>query len=92
MNDEERDALDQFPFKEINDWLGPRGSLNMLHDCGGRRSLMFCGGAGFKNPFPVEKFVAFVLGLRWEYPENVLIVVQPEEGPTQTFRPAQQAR
>lgn len=88
---EDDDNLDK-----INAWLGAIDDARMGHMRRVERSFggtkhpqMYVFGAGL-NYFGshVDKFVAFVLSLTWEYRGNLLIIHQPEEGPTQVWRPA----
>lgn len=44
-------------------------------------------GARAYNHFPYGEFAAFVQSLPWEYSENVVLVIQPQEGSTGVFRP-----
>lgn len=39
------------------------------------------------NYLQLEEFVRDVLALPWEYPEGLVIVVQPDQGATQVYRP-----
>lgn len=48
------------------------------------QSLTF--GAGY-NYFNVEEFTEYLSRVEWELPENVLLIVQPEDGPTTVWRP-----
>lgn len=43
-------------------------------------------GAGF-NYFYEDKFATFVMSLPWKYPKNVVLLINPESGPTKIFRP-----
>lgn len=65
------------PMTRIEGWFG-----------GNKHPQMYVAGAGLdKFGAHVEAFVAFVLSLTWEYRGNLIIVHQPEEGPTQVWRP-----
>lgn len=44
-------------------------------------------GAGVTSFDHEPDFAATVMNLPWEYPENVALIMQPEEGPTKVFRP-----
>lgn len=43
-------------------------------------------GAGL-NYLDEAEFESFVRSLLWDYPENVVLVIQPEDGSTRTWRP-----
>lgn len=43
-------------------------------------------GAGL-NYFDEDAFAARVLAYPWVYPENVVLVIQPEDGPTRVWQP-----
>lgn len=74
--------------KHLNSWLMDRGFRplkNVAHDSGGSthpQCMTFhCG----YNHFPEDAFAAQVLSLEWGDPENVILVMQPEEGATRVF-------
>ena len=77
-------------FEKINDWLAEKGSfkLNQVEtNFGGRKHpQMFVAGGGF-NYLPEDEFAEFVLSLPWNYPENVVLVIGPDQGATRVFRP-----
>ena len=74
----------------ISAWLGERsfGDLLAVQDGfgGTKHSAMIVVGAGF-NYFPEDEFAEFVLGRPWKDPENVVLIIQPEQGKTRVFRP-----
>lgn len=77
----------------MNGWLrdkkGAAGwELGLVSDhyAGGKHPQQYVAGGGF-NYFAEDEFATFVLGLPWEHPENVVLVIQPEDGPTRVFRP-----
>jgi hypothetical protein len=47
-----------------------------------------CHGAETDDGNGTEEFAAFVLSRAWNAPENVVLIMQPEEGETRVFRPA----
>lgn len=50
----------------------------------------FCG--GFNNFGSYEdNFAGFVMSREWDYPENVVLAMQPEDGETRVFRPKEHA-
>lgn len=78
-------------FERLNDWIEERFYCRPLKAAqesfnGTKRPQLFCAGAGM-NAFPEDEFAAFAVSLPWEYPKNVVLVVQPEDGPTRVFRP-----
>jgi len=79
-------------FERIQEWLvehaGPFQQLNSVEDSfgGSKHPQMFVAGGGF-NHFPEDDFAAFVLSLPWQNPENVVLVIDPEEGAPRVFRP-----
>src|SRR5215467_8254370 len=74
----------------VNQWLAEHhhGSLVMLdeHYGGNKHPQCHVGGGGF-NYLSEDDFAAFVMSLPWERPDNVVLVIQPEEGRTRVFRP-----
>jgi hypothetical protein len=81
-------------FEQINKWLSDRSgggaswSLEMVenHFGGSKHPQMSVAGGGF-NHFCENEFADYVLGLSWQNPENVVLVIEPEEGETRIFRP-----
>lgn len=65
-----------------------RGALRPLHQhFGGNKGPQLTAfGAGI-SWIDEDGFAASVLAHHWESPENVVLVIQPEEGPTRVFRP-----
>jgi hypothetical protein len=79
-------------FERISDWLASRAEhwmLARLEDSftGGKHPQMYVSGGGF-NYFPEDDFAEPVMALPWKLPENVVLVMQPEDGPTKVYRPA----
>ncbi|MER8404721.1 hypothetical protein NKH16_08185 [Mesorhizobium sp. M1307] len=79
-------------FENIQEWLAERApfqQLNSVEDSfgGSKHPQMFVAGGGF-NHFPEDDFAAYVMLLPWQNPENVVLVIDPEEGPTRVFRPS----
>lgn len=74
----------------LDEWLGNRGfrPLTDVSDKSGGskhpQCLTFhCG----YNSFPEDSFADQVLAEDWTDPENTVLIMQPEEGPTRVFRP-----
>jgi hypothetical protein len=89
---EQEDGSDRWPLIErINIWLDERNfsALTSVEDHygGSKHPQLTVHGAGF-NYFPEDDFAAFVLSLPWKQPENMLLIIQPEEGPTKVYRPS----
>ena len=82
-------------FEQINEWLDSRAdgarvwSLKMVEDYfgGGKHPQMSVAGGGLNHFFCEEEFVDYVLQLPWRNPENVVLIVEPEDGETHVFRP-----
>lgn len=77
-------------FTRCNDWMEHRGRgrpLEAVHHIygGGKDPQCFVAGAGL-NMFPEDEFAEFFQSLPWECPENALLIIQPEEGPTRVWR------
>lgn len=72
------------PWNLVNAWLVERnyGELKAVDDqFGGEKHPQITVAGGGYNQFPEEEFAKFVLSLDWATPENVVLVVQPEDGP-----------
>ena len=79
-------------FERINAWLFERDTrwvLNMAEDTfgGNKHPEMFVAGGGFNYFLPEREFVFFVMVLPWQCPENVILIIQPQDGPTKVHRP-----
>lgn len=88
------ESLEQFV--PITRWLEERGQgILLVHDdCpsgGGKHPQFTYLTAGF-NYFETywDSFVEFVMGLPWTFPENVILILQPESGPTRVHRPGEE--
>jgi hypothetical protein len=57
------------------------------HYGGNKHPQIMALGAGI-NGFDEDLFATKVMAHPWEYPENVVLVIQPEDGPTRTWRPS----
>jgi hypothetical protein len=73
-------------FKLIDQWLRGR-DFTELHQideycCNTKHPQMSMFGGGY-NYFPNKEFTEFVTNLPWKYPENFVLVLKPEDGPTQ---------
>lgn len=77
--------------EQVNKWLAARnfGPLVQVdqHYGGSKHPQVHVYGAGF-NYFPANEFAKFAMALRWDYSENVVLLIQPEEGGTKVFRPS----
>lgn len=73
----------------INDWLSQRNMLPIVEldelMCCGKHPQTYVFGGGY-NHFPEDDFADFILGMKWDCPENVVLVINPEEGPTRIWR------
>lgn len=94
------DDGDLGPLSEIAAWLAEResseGNWRLAdtsdHAVGGKHPQFatFCGGF---NAFCLEEdeFAAFVMSRDWTFPENLVLIMQPEDGETRVFRPKSHA-
>lgn len=75
---------------QIAQWLRnrDRACLVEVQDlmCTGKHPQTYVLGGGY-NYFPEEEFAAFVMSLPWRCPENVVLIVNPEDGPARVYRP-----
>jgi len=73
----------------INVWLISRGfeALARVEDwfSGSKHPQVIVAGGGF-NYFPEEEFAAYIFGLNWLLPPNVVLRINTESGPTKIFR------
>ena len=81
----------------INAWLKAR-NFDTLFDCAGSHGNPKGTSAGNKYPqfhvymagfnhFPEDEFIAFFRTVEWEEPENVVLIMDPDQGTTRVFRP-----
>lgn len=74
----------------LNKWLSDRNFMplkNMAHVSGGSKHPQCCVYNCGYNYFPADEFAAVVLALDWGEPERLVLIMQPEEGPTVVVRP-----
>ena len=81
------------PLLQINEWLAAQdlGPLVRVEGLAGgnKHPQMFIACAGYNYFYSHEDaFAAFVMSLPWENPENVVLVIEPEEGATRLWRPS----
>lgn len=72
----------------INWWLDDHGfgPLKPLDDhYGGSKHPQINALGGGYNAFLEDEFAQFIMSREWRAPENVVLVIQPEEGPTRVF-------
>ncbi len=87
---EQKSGPDVIPLvDEVNAWLAAKNfkPLTSLEDHygGNKHPQVLVYGAGY-NYFCEEDFAQFVMALRWNAPECVVLLINPEEGPTKIFR------
>lgn len=73
---------------DINEWLAERdfGPLvNVAAHSGGTKHPQCCTFHCGYNHFYESEFTAVALSMLWQDPENFVLVIQPEEGPTRVF-------
>lgn len=75
---------------KINGWLAEQhfGQLVSVegHYGGNKHPQVLVYGGGY-NYFPEDEFAKFVLSLVWDEPEEAVLLIQPDEGPTKIYRP-----
>ncbi|MEO7424959.1 MAG: hypothetical protein ABI036_07220 [Fibrobacteria bacterium] len=76
---------------EVQAWLAEKCKVQLVnvadHAGGGKHPQFQAWSAGINYFDAEDEFVHFVLTRKWECPENVVLILQPEEGATRTFRP-----
>jgi hypothetical protein len=77
--------------EQINVWMEARGRQRLAdsaedHALGDKHPQFQLYMAGY-NHFPEDEFIAFFHTLGWFAPENVVLILQPEVGPTRVIRP-----
>lgn len=77
---------------KVQSWLAERGR-GQLSDCsdasGGNKHPQFeAWAAGINYFLDVDEFAAFAMSLPWRAPENTVLILHPETGPTQVLRPS----
>lgn len=82
--------LNGTPWANVAVWLSERGfaPLAMLDDkFAGIKAAQIVVGGGAYNYFPNKEFAAFVVGLSWEYPEDVVLLMKVEGSDIAVHRP-----
>lgn len=80
---------DGFPLKQLRSWLYER-ELDPLISVQGCTASWYPGCdilIGGYNHFDEEAFSALIQELDWTCPENVVLLIEPDEGPTRVIRP-----
>jgi hypothetical protein len=78
------------PVEALNGWLtDQRGDHRVLteltrHMGGNKHPQLRVFGGGF-NYLDEDGFAELVLSQPWEFPENVVLIINPEEGPSRVF-------
>lgn len=76
----------------VNKWQAERGNEPLVdvsdHYGGRKHPQCMTLGAGWHHHFDVDEFAAFVTAQPWINPENVVLILQPEEGATRIWRPS----
>lgn len=86
------DEEDGDEIAEVQAWLGARYQGQQLVDvadhAGGYKHPQFHAlAAGINYLLDDAEFGAFVVSRDWRSPENVVLILQPEEGKTRVYRP-----
>ena len=78
-----------FPFRHVNEWLDEKGFPPLVSVDGASGSWHpGCGIAiGGYNHFDEAGFSALIVHLPWAYPEDVVLVIHPDDGRAQVVRP-----
>ena len=84
------DAGDPIWLVAVNGWLAEKSKiwrLDLVEDDfgGGKHPQMRVAGGGF-NYFPEDEFLEFIKNHPWETPDNVVLIMQPEDGPTRVWQ------
>lgn len=84
--------FDTYPLVDkINAWLAECGFRPLVditdHMGGTKHSQMCVFGAAFNYFASRDEFRAMVISLPWEYPEEVVLLMNPEDGATEVARP-----
>lgn len=88
----EKKADDEIPpqIARINAWLTSRGKGELCevsgHYGGRKHPQVLVFGGGF-SCLDEDEFAKLVMAEKWEEPENVVLLINPEDGPTQIFQP-----
>lgn len=81
--------FDEQPISEVQAWLSERGwpaLVDVSDASGGNKHPQFeCWSAGI-NFFDENEFTSFVMARDWLAPENMVLIIQPEEGAVRVFR------
>jgi hypothetical protein len=80
---------DGFPKRHLGAWLDQANFPPLIAVDGATASWhpgceILIGGY---NHFDEAGFASFVQSLPWSFPENVVLIIEPDEGPTQVIRP-----
>lgn len=75
---------------KINKWLKKNNKFPLVDLTSymqrGKHPQTFVFGAGY-NFFPEEDFASFIINRKYNYPENVVLLINPEDGKTKVYRP-----
>ncbi len=80
----------------VMDWFEPHREewgwylLNITDGAGGTKhpqTEILAGGLNWFCAHNLEAFIAFLTDIRWELPDNVVAVFNPEDGPALVWRP-----
>lgn len=84
------DENETYQIDKINAFLRHRGKTDLhfltphMHNGKHPQTLTFGGGYNF---FPEDDFLNFVSVMEWQSPENVILIIQPDQGRTLVWRP-----
>ena len=88
---EQKEGKDVIPIiEQINKWLFARHFQPLAsvedHYSGSKMPQVLVYGAGY-NYFPEDEFAEYIQKLIWRLPENVVLLINPEDGATKVIRP-----
>lgn len=87
FGEEERER----PLAEVQQWLHDRCGQKLVdvadHAGGWKHPQFHAMAAGINRFVDEDEFARFVCSRNWSCPENVVLILQPEEGQTRLFRP-----
>ncbi len=87
-----KNNYDRAVLVEFNTWLRANGDWRPLFrvedNYGGTKhpQITVCG-AGYNYFHVVEEFIDFFTNYPWDYPENAVLIINPEEGGLSVIRP-----
>ncbi len=76
--------------RSLDDWCAGNGCLPLVDVTDmtprGKHPQVLIYGGGYNN-LDEEAFAAAFMAQAWECPENAVLIINPEEGPAEVYRP-----